>query len=62
MEVQQYCIADGKYTTRIPEGVTDEEADPIMCGGVIVYTACKRSAVKPGKWIVLPGAGGGLAV
>ena len=53
-------IADGRYTTRIPEGVTDEEAGPIMCGGVTAYTACKRSLVKPGQWIVLPGAGGGL--
>lgn len=31
-----------------------------MCGGVTAYTACKRSAVRPGQWIVLPGAGGGL--
>jgi propanol-preferring alcohol dehydrogenase len=31
-----------------------------MCGGVTAYVACKRSAVKPGQWIVLPGAGGGL--
>jgi len=57
---QEYCIADGKYTTRIPEGVLDEEAGPIMCGGVTAYTACKRAAVRPGQWIVLPGAGGGL--
>jgi len=40
--------------------VLDEEAGPIMCGGVTAYTACKRSAVKPGQWIVIPGAGGGL--
>ncbi|KAI1619344.1 alcohol dehydrogenase [Exophiala viscosa] len=57
---QQYALSDGRYTTRIPEGVTDEEAGPIMCGGVTAYTACKRSNVKPGQWIVLPGAGGGL--
>ena len=57
---QQYCIASGKYTTRLPDGVKDEEAGPIMCGGVTAYVACKRSAVKPGQWIVLPGAGGGL--
>lgn len=57
---QEYCIADGRYTSRIPEGVKDEEAGPIMCGGVTAYTACKRSQVKPGQWIVLPGAGGGL--
>lgn len=57
---QEYCIADGRYTSRIPEGVKDEEAGPIMCGGVTAYTACKRSQVRPGQWIVLPGAGGGL--
>lgn len=57
---QEYVIADGRYTSRIPAGVKDEEAGPIMCGGVTAYTACKRSGVKPGQWIVLPGAGGGL--
>ncbi|KAF4472614.1 Alcohol dehydrogenase 5 [Fusarium albosuccineum] len=57
---QEYVIADGRYTTKIPDGVSDEEAGPIMCGGVTAYTACKRSQVKPGQWIVLPGAGGGL--
>ncbi|KAK7418437.1 hypothetical protein QQX98_003929 [Neonectria punicea] len=57
---QEYCIADGRYTSRIPEGVLDEEAGPIMCGGVTAFTACKRSAVMPGQWVVLPGAGGGL--
>lgn len=57
---QEYVVADGRYTSRIPEGVTDEEAGPIMCGGVTAYSAAKRSNVKPGGWIVLPGAGGGL--
>ncbi|KAH7161744.1 chaperonin 10-like protein [Dactylonectria macrodidyma] len=57
---QEYCLADGRYTSKLPDGVKDEEAGPIMCGGVTAYTACKRSAVKPGQWIVLPGAGGGL--
>ena len=31
-----------------------------MCGGVTAYNACKRSNVKPGQWLVIPGAGGGL--
>lgn len=57
---QEYCLTDGRYATRIPEGVLDEEAGPIMCGGVTAYTACKRSAVKPGQWVVVLGAGGGL--
>lgn len=56
----EYCLSDGRYTSKIPEGVDDAEAAPIMCGGVTAYTACKRSDVRPGQWIVLPGAGGGL--
>lgn len=31
-----------------------------VCGGVTAYTACKRSVVRPGQWIVIIGAGGGL--
>jgi len=57
---QQYALSDGRYTTRIPDGLSLAEVGPIMCGGVTAYVACKRSAVKPGEWIVLPGAGGGL--
>jgi propanol-preferring alcohol dehydrogenase len=57
---QEYCVTDGRYATHLPDAVKDEEAGPIMCGGVTAYVACKRSVVKPGQWIVLPGAGGGL--
>ncbi|KAK3669385.1 hypothetical protein LTR78_010730 [Recurvomyces mirabilis] len=57
---QEYCLTDGHYATHIPPGVSDEEAGPIMCGGVTAYTACKRSAVRPGQWIIMIGAGGGL--
>ncbi|TQB67919.1 hypothetical protein MPDQ_004382 [Monascus purpureus] len=57
---QEYCLVDGRYTSKIPDGVTDEEAAPILCGGVTAYSACKRSGVKTGQWIALIGAGGGL--
>ncbi|KAI4669759.1 uncharacterized protein J4E79_000037 [Alternaria viburni] len=57
---QEYCLTDARYATRLPDGVKDEEAGPIMCGGVTAYVACKRSKVLPGQWIVIPGAGGGL--
>jgi len=57
---QEYCVTAANYATRLPDGVTDEEAGPLMCGGVTAYVACKRSGVRPGQWVVLPGAGGGL--
>ncbi|KAI4935806.1 hypothetical protein J4E85_001132 [Alternaria conjuncta] len=40
---QEYCLTDARYATRLPDGVKDEEAGPIMCGGVTAYVACKRS-------------------
>jgi propanol-preferring alcohol dehydrogenase len=30
----EYCLTDARYATRLPEGVSDEEAGPILCGGV----------------------------
>lgn len=39
---QEYCVADARYSSRIPDKVLDEEAGPIMCGGVTAYVACKR--------------------
>lgn len=56
---QQYCATDARYATRIPDGVTDGEAGPIMCGGVSMYAALKKSNVERGQWIVIQGAGGG---
>lgn len=57
---QQYCVTSAAYATHIPDGVSDEEAGPIMCGGVTAYNACKRTKVRPGQWVVILGAGGGL--
>ncbi|KAH7052165.1 alcohol dehydrogenase [Macrophomina phaseolina] len=57
---QQYVATDARYATRLPDEVSDEEAGPLMCGGVTAYVACKRSGVKPGQWIAHMGAGGGL--
>ena len=57
---QEYCVADARHTTRILDGVPYEEAAPIMCGGVTAYVACKRSQVRPGQWVVMLGAGGGV--
>lgn len=56
----QYCLASAAYVGRIPEGLSDEQAAPILCAGVTVYKGLKESMVKPGQWVVITGAGGGL--
>ncbi|OQE18691.1 hypothetical protein PENSTE_c017G01823 [Penicillium steckii] len=57
---QQYVLAPAHYVTPIPGGLSSEMAAPLLCGGVTVYSALKKSQAKPGDWVVIAGAGGGL--
>lgn len=57
---QQYVLSPARYTSRIPDGVDDFVAGPIMCSGSTMYCSLKESGLKPGDWAVFPGAGGGV--
>lgn len=56
---QQYVATDARFALRLPDGVSDEEAAPLLCSGLTIYTATKRSKVQSGQWIVYLGGGGG---
>lgn len=57
---QQYIVSPAKYTTLIPEGVSDEVAGPIMCSASTMYRAISNSGLKVGQWACFPGGGGGV--
>ncbi|GAA5996310.1 zinc-dependent alcohol dehydrogenase [Rhodotorula paludigena] len=57
---QQYAVSFARHLTPIPEGLPLEIAAPILCAGVTVYKAIKQSNTKPGDFVVISGAGGGL--
>ncbi|KAK3936467.1 chaperonin 10-like protein [Diplogelasinospora grovesii] len=57
---QEYVLAPANYVTPIPDGVPSDLAAPMLCGGVTVYAALKKSGAQPGDCVVIPGAGGGL--
>lgn len=57
---QQYLVGPAAYVTRIPDDLPSDAAAPMLCAGVTVYSALKRSGAKPGNWVVISGAGGGL--
>jgi propanol-preferring alcohol dehydrogenase len=57
---QQYAIGPTNYVTPIPEGLPSPDAAPILCAGVTVYAALRKSEAKSGQWVVISGAGGGL--
>jgi D-arabinose 1-dehydrogenase-like Zn-dependent alcohol dehydrogenase len=59
---KQYVVSPERYTTLIPDGVTDYIAGPIMCSASTIYTSLKESALQPGDWAVFPGAGGGVGL
>lgn len=57
---QQYVLGDASYVTPIPDGLDSANAAPLLCAGVTSYSALVRSQAKPGNWVVISGAGGGL--
>jgi len=59
---QQYITSPAKYTSRIPDGVPDEVAGPIMCSASTMHRALIDSRLKPGNWVVFPGGGGGVGI
>lgn len=57
---QEYVTAPANYVTPVPDGVPSDIAAPLLCGGVTAYAALCKSGAKPGDWVVVSGAGGGL--
>ncbi|KAE8351598.1 chaperonin 10-like protein [Aspergillus coremiiformis] len=57
---QQYALGPAHYVTPIPDGLESGAAAPMLCAGLTVYTGLKRSNARPGQWVVISGAGGGL--
>ncbi|MCJ1264926.1 hypothetical protein MMC22_004801 [Lobaria immixta] len=57
---QQYVLGPASYVTPIPDNLGSAEAAPMLCAGVTTYTALRKSSAKPGQWVVVSGAGGGL--
>lgn len=57
---QQYVVGPANYVSPIPETLNSAEVAPMLCAGTTIYAALKRSDIRPGQWMVIVGAGGGL--
>ncbi|KAH8662728.1 chaperonin 10-like protein [Ilyonectria robusta] len=57
---QQYAIAKAAHIAHIPPECSLEDVSPILCAGLTVYKGLKESGVRPGQYIAIVGAGGGL--
>ncbi|PWY73608.1 alcohol dehydrogenase [Aspergillus heteromorphus CBS 117.55] len=57
---QQYVVTPAIHATVIPPELAPDVAAPLLCAGIAMYSSIMKTKTRPGDWIVLPGAGGGL--
>ncbi len=52
------CLVDERFAHRLPDGVEDEQAAPLLCAGIIGYRALRLAEVPPGGRLGIYGFGG----
>lgn len=53
-----YNRTDSRFVVKIPDGLASEDAAPMLCGGVTVYTPLRNNGCGPGKTVGIVGVGG----
>jgi len=54
----EYAVVDERYAYKLPDGIGDLEAAPLLCAGIIGYRALKRAELPPGGRLGIYGFGG----
>ncbi|MGW0701409.1 NAD(P)-dependent alcohol dehydrogenase [Streptomyces sp. NPDC002867] len=53
-----HIVVDENYTVRIPEGLSLDEAAPLLCAGITLYSPLRHWNAGPGKKVAVVGLGG----
>ena len=51
-------VVDENYVLGIPEGISLDEAAPLLCAGITLYSPLKHWGAGPGKQVAIVGMGG----
>jgi propanol-preferring alcohol dehydrogenase len=54
----EYAVVDERYAYRLPDGIGDLEAAPLLCAGIIGYRALRRAELPSGGRLGIYGFGG----
>ncbi len=54
----EYAVVDERFAYRLPDGLGDVEAAPLLCAGIIGYRALRRTDLPPGGVLGIYGFGG----
>ena len=53
-----YCRAPSHFVLKIPSAIPSEDAAPMLCGGITLYSPLKIKGCGPGKKVGIVGIGG----
>jgi len=53
----EYLLADTQFVLPIPDEITDEQAAPLLCAGIVGYRALRKADILPGDHVGLFGFG-----
>ncbi len=53
----EYMLAEARYVLPIPENISDEQAAPLLCAGIVGYRALKKAGIRRGEHVGLFGFG-----
>lgn len=53
-----HMLTDARFAFPIPEAMTSEDAAPLLCGGITVYSPLRRYDVRPWHKVAILGIGG----
>jgi propanol-preferring alcohol dehydrogenase len=54
----EYVKAPASHTAKLPDGLSFEEAAPLLCAGLTVYKALKNAGIAKGERLAVFGVGG----
>ncbi len=54
----EYVTVPADTLARIPDGLTPEDAAPLMCAGITTFNALRNSGARPGDLVAIQGIGG----
>ena len=54
----QYMLADARYVLPLPPALSDEQAAPLLCAGIVGYRSLRKAEIQPGEHVGLFGFGG----
>ncbi len=54
----EYMVAPPEALALMPDGISAEDAAPLLCAGITTYNALRHSGARPGDLVAIQGVGG----